>query len=56
MNRPMYEMKNVIKEKKNITIDFIYCNKGIPHASDIQTNLLDDLMVLQHLQKKIQLI
>ena len=33
------EMKIFIKEKK-ITIDFIDCNKGIPRASDIQTNLL----------------
>ena len=46
MNRPMYEMKNVIKEKKNITIDFIDCNKGIPRASDIQTNLLDNTLVI----------
>ena len=40
------EMKIVIKEEKNITIDFIDCNKGIPRASDIQTNLLDNTLVI----------
>ena len=39
------EMKIFIKEKK-ITIDFIDCNKGIPRASDIQTNLLDNTLVI----------
>ena len=45
--QPLYDkMKKVIKEKKNISIEFIICEKDIPRAEDIQTNLSDNTLVI----------
>ena len=50
---PIYDEMKIIIEAQKINIKFIECNKGIPPASDLQTNLsnttlvvLDDLMTV----------
>ena len=45
--QPLYDkIKAVIREKKNISIEFIMCEKDIPRADDIQTNLSDNTLVI----------
>ena len=45
--QPLYDkIKAVIREKKNISIEFIICEKDIPRADDIQTNLSDNTLVI----------
>ena len=45
--QPLYDkIKTVIREKKNISIEFIMCEKDIPRADDIQPNLSDNTLVI----------
>ena len=45
--QPLYDkIKAVIREKKYISIEFIMCEKDIPRADDIQTNLSDNTLVI----------
>ena len=45
--QPLYDkIKDVIEQKNNVTIDFIVCDKDIPRAVDIQTNLSDNTLVI----------
>ena len=45
--QPLYDkIKYIIQQKKNTSIEFIMCDKDIPRAVDIQTNLSDNTLVI----------
>ena len=45
--QPLYDqMKKIIDDKENISIEFIDCNQGIPSAVDLQTNIGDNTLVV----------
>ena len=44
--QPIYDKMKENIEKKNIKIEFLDCNSGIPKATDIQSNLLENTLVI----------
>lgn len=45
--QPLYgEMEKVLAEKTDIVVEFIDCQKGIPRITDIQTNTLENTLII----------